>query len=44
MTDFAHIDPFLFGYFLDDTLEHGERVGLALLHAANNIKIKFSSR
>lgn len=42
MTNFAHIDPFLYGYFLDETLEHGERVGLALLHAAKNIEIKFS--
>ena len=42
MTSLAHIDPFLYGYFLDETLEHGERVGLALLHAAKNIEIKFS--
>ena len=35
----AQIDPFLYGYFLDDTLEHGERVGLALLYAAKNIEI-----
>ncbi len=44
MTNSAHIDPFLYGYFLDETLEHGERVGLALLHAAKNIEIKFSRR
>ncbi len=44
MTELAHIDPFLYGYFLDETLEHGERVGLALLHAAKNIEIKFSRR
>ena len=42
MTDLIHIDPFLYGYFLDETLEHGERVGLALLHGAKNIEIKFS--
>ena len=28
MTDLAYIDPLLYGYFSDDTLEHGERVGL----------------
>ncbi len=44
MTDTAKIAPFLHGYFLDETLEHGERVGLALLHAAENIEIKFSRR
>ena len=44
MTDIVKIDPFLYGYFLDETLEHGERVGLALLHAAKNIDIKFSRR
>ncbi len=44
MTDLAHIDPFLYGYFLDETLEHAERVGLALLYAAKNIKIRFSKR
>ena len=42
MTNLAQIDPFLYGYFLDETLEHGERVGLALLHAAKNIEIRFS--
>ena len=42
MTELAHIDPFLYGYFLDESLEHRERVGLALLHAAKNIEIKFS--
>ena len=40
--DIVKIDPFLYGYFLNEALEHGERVGLALLHAAMNIKIKFS--
>lgn len=44
MTNLANIDPFLYGYFLDETLEHGERVGLALLHAAKNLEIKFSRR
>ena len=44
MTDLARIDPFLYGYFLDETLEHAERVGLALLHAAKNIKISFSEQ
>ena len=42
MTNLAQIDPFIYGYFLDETLEHGERVGLALLHAAKNIEIRFS--
>ena len=42
MTNLAQIDPFLYGYFLDDTLEHGERVGLALLYAAKNMEIRFS--
>ena len=42
--DIMKIDPFLYGYFLDDTLEHGERVGLALLYAAKNIDVKFSRR
>lgn len=42
MTDLVHIDPFLYGYFLDETLEHGERVGLSLLCAAKNIEIRFS--
>ena len=44
MTHISQIDPFLYGYFLDETLEHSERVGLALLHAAKNIDIKFSRR
>ena len=44
MTDLSRIDPFLYGYFLDETLEHGERVGLALLYAAKNIEIKFSDQ
>ncbi len=42
MINSAQIDPFLYGYFLDETLEHGERVGLALLHAAKNLEIRFS--
>ena len=42
MKNIAQIDPFLYGYFSDETLEHGERVGLALLHAAKNIEIGFS--
>ena len=44
MTDLVKIDPFLYGYFLDETLEQGERVGLALLYAAKNIKIRFSEQ
>lgn len=44
MTDLVKIDPFLYGYFLDESLEHGERVGLALLYAAKNIEIRFSRR
>ena len=40
----AMIDPFLYGYFSDESLTHGERVGLALLCAAENLEIKFSSR
>ncbi len=42
MTNLAQIDPFLYGYFIAETLEHGERVGLALLHASKNIEIRFS--
>ncbi|MBQ3519265.1 MAG: hypothetical protein IJA31_08100 [Clostridia bacterium] len=42
MTDLMNIDPLLYGYFSDETLEHGERVGLALLYGAKNIEIKFS--
>ena len=42
MINSAQIDPFLYGYFLDEALEHGERVGLALLHAAKNLEIKFN--
>ena len=41
MISLAQIDPFLYGYFLDETLEHGERVGLALLYAAKNIDILY---
>ena len=44
MTDLMKIDPFLYGYFLDESLEHGERVGMALLCAAKNIDIRFSGR
>lgn len=44
MTNLSQIDPFLYGYFSDESLEHGERVGLALLHAAKNIEIKFSAQ
>ena len=44
MTNLAQIDPFLYGYFLDESLEIGERVGLALLHASKNLEIKFSLR
>lgn len=44
MTELAKIDPLLYGYFLDETLEIGERTGLALLHAAKNIKIRFSEQ
>ena len=42
MTNLAKIDPFLYGYFFDENLEIGERVGLALLHASKNLEIKFS--
>ena len=42
MTNIAKIDPFIYGYFENEALEHGERVGLALLHAAKNLEIKFS--
>ena len=42
MTSLSKIDPFLYGYFLDEGLEIGERVGLALLHASKNLEIKFS--
>ena len=40
----AQIDPFLYGYFSDESLTHGERVGLALICAAENLEIKFSSQ
>ena len=42
MIDLIKIDPFLYGYFENEALEHGERVGLALLCAAKNLEIKFS--
>ncbi len=42
MIDLIKIDPFLCGYFENETLEHGERVGKALLCAAKNLPIKFS--
>lgn len=42
MTNLANIDPFLYGYFSDETLEHGERVGQALLCAAKNLEIMIS--
>lgn len=42
MTDISKIDPFLQGYFSDESLEHGERTGLALLCAAKNIEIRLS--
>ncbi|MEE0980781.1 MAG: pyruvate formate lyase family protein, partial [Acutalibacteraceae bacterium] len=44
MISLAKIDPFLYGYFLDETLEHGERVGIALLNAAKNIEVRFSEK
>ncbi len=44
MTDLVKIDPFLYGFFSDETLELGERVGLALLYGAKNIEIRFSDR
>ena len=42
MTELLKIDPFLCGYFENETLTHGERVGAALLCAAKNLDIKFS--
>ncbi|MBE6749050.1 MAG: hypothetical protein E7557_07450 [Ruminococcaceae bacterium] len=42
MKNLAQIDPFLYGYFENEALEHGERVGLALLCASKNLPIKFS--
>jgi formate C-acetyltransferase len=42
MKNLAQIDPFLYGYFENQSLEHGERVGLALLCASKNLPIKFS--
>ncbi len=44
MTKLAEIDPFLYGYFSDESLEHGERAGLALRCAAENLEIRFSRR
>lgn len=42
MTNLAEIDPFLYGYFINEELEIGERVGLALLHASKNLDVKIS--
>ena len=42
MIDLVKIDPFLYGYFENETLEHGEKVGLALLCASKNLPVKFS--
>ena len=42
MTDFQKIDPFLYGFFKDEYLELGERTGLALLCAAQNLEIRLS--
>ena len=42
MNNLITTEPLLFGYFSDETLEHGERVGLALVTAAENIELKFS--
>ena len=44
MTDLVKIDPFLCGYFENEALEHGERVGLALLCASKNLTVKFSQQ
>lgn len=44
MTNIINIDPFLYGYFLDESLEHGECVGLALLYAAKNLDLKLSKQ
>ena len=42
MTSLAKIDPLLYGYFLDESLEIGERTGRALLNGAKNLNIKTS--
>ena len=42
MNNLIKTEPLLLGYFSDETLEHGERVGLALVTAAENIELKFS--
>ena len=42
MTELIKIEPFLCGFFSDETLEYGERVGLALLYAAKNMELDFS--
>ena len=42
MKQLIDIDPFLCGYFSDETLEHGERVGRALLYAAQHLPISLS--
>ena len=42
MIDLVKIDPFLYEYFENETLEHSERVGLALLCASKNLPVKFS--
>ena len=42
MLDLVKIDPFLYGYFENETLRYNERVGLALLCASKNLPVKFS--
>ena len=44
MINLLQLDPFLYGYFENERLSHGERVGRALLNAAHQLEIKFSSQ
>ena len=42
MTSLEHLDPFLYGFFSDESLEVCERTGLALLCASKNLDIRLS--
>ncbi len=42
MTSLEHLDPLLYGFFSDESLEVCERTGLALVYASKNLDIKIS--
>ena len=44
MTELFRLDPLLWGYFQDESLEEGERVGLALIAAAKYGEFGFSAQ